>query len=176
MKVDLDSVCGTTVRYRELLECSNTWKQAAAEGRPVDNVPREPASYDALRALCAEILDPLCEALGRPVLTYGFASRRLTGLVIAQISPELDQHAAHERNTRGSLICPRLGAAVDLTIPGRSAQEVARWIYDHRPFDRLYLYGDDRPLHVSFGPEQTRSVVEMRRGPSGRRVPYLLRW
>jgi hypothetical protein len=176
MSVDLDSACGTTFTYRELLECSNSWKQGSTAGRAIGNVPQEQASYDALRALCVEILDPLSAALGRPTLTYGFAGPSLTMLISGMIAPELDQHAAHERNARGAVICPRLGAAVDLTIPGHTAQEVAHWIHDRRPFDRLYLYGDDRPIHVSFGPEQARSVVEMLRGPSGRRVPRVLRW
>jgi hypothetical protein len=176
MTVDLDSACGTTFTYRELLECSNSWKQASTAGKAIDNVPREAASYDALHALCVEILDPLSATLGRPTLTYGFAGPNLTRLISGQIAPELDQHAAHERNVRGLPICPRLGAAVDLTIPGHTAQEVARWIHDHRPYDRLYLYGDDLPVHVSFGPEHTRSVIELFRGSTGRRVPRVLRW
>jgi hypothetical protein len=39
------------------------------------------------------------------------------------------------------------------------------------PFDRLYFYGTDRPIHVSVGPEEARGVVSMLQGPSGRRVP-----
>ena len=39
------------------------------------------------------------------------------------------------------------------------------------PFDRLYFYGADRPVHVSVGPEEARAVVSMLLGPSGRRVP-----
>src|SRR4051812_30188470 len=117
MNVDLDSACGTTLTYRELLECSNTWKQAAEAGTSIDNLPKAPASYDALLALCTEIIDPLSAALGRPTLTYGFAGPRLTSQISGQIAPALDQHAAHELSARGALICPRLGAAVDLTIP-----------------------------------------------------------
>jgi hypothetical protein len=35
------------------------------------------------------------------------------------------------------------------------------------PVDRLYLYAPDRPIHVSVGPERSRQIVHMRRGPSG---------
>lgn len=176
MRIDLDSLCGMIFTYRELFECGNTWKQAAARGAPVNNVPLQEESFEALRLLCSEIVDPLAVAFGRPQLTYGFAGPPLTRLVSGQIAPDLDQHAAHERNSRGEPICSRLGAAVDLLFPDRSAQEVARWIFDHRRFDRLYLYGDDRPFHVSVGPQPARSVVEMRRGPTGRRIPRVLRW
>ena len=39
--------------------------------------------------------------------------------------------------------------------------EVAQWIVAHTPFDRLYFYGDDLPIHVSFGPNHDRQVVLM---------------
>lgn len=42
-------------------------------------------------------------------------------------------------------------------------------------FDRLYFHGSDRPLHVSVGPDATRQIVRMERGPSGRRVPRVVR-
>jgi hypothetical protein len=42
------------------------------------------------------------------------------------------------------------------------------------PFDRLYFYGDDRPLHLSYGPENARAAFAMLPGPGGRRVPR--RW
>jgi hypothetical protein len=49
--------------------------------------------------------------------------------------------------------------------------EVARWILINTPFDRLYFYGDDQPIHVSHGPEHSRQLVLMQPGPSGRLVP-----
>ena len=49
--------------------------------------------------------------------------------------------------------------------------DVAEWIMTTLPFDRLYFYEADRPLHVSFGPNNSREAIEMRRQPSGRRVP-----
>ena len=49
--------------------------------------------------------------------------------------------------------------------------EVARWVVANTPFDRLYVYGNDLPIHGSCGPEHTRQVVRMIPGKSGRTVP-----
>jgi hypothetical protein len=38
-------------------------------------------------------------------------------------------------------------------------------------FDRLYFYGEDRPLHVSVGPDESRAITAMLPSASGRRVP-----
>jgi hypothetical protein len=43
-----------------------------------------------------------------------------------------------------------------------------------RPFDRLYFYGEDRPIHISYGPNQDRQVVRMTLGKSGRLVPRVV--
>ncbi|TMQ12938.1 MAG: hypothetical protein E6J90_15665 [Deltaproteobacteria bacterium] len=173
--VDLDSRCGAVFTYRELLECSNTWKQAAADQKPIDNLPREQSTFAALHALAVEILDPVAAEFGRPTITYGFGGPQLTRLIAAQIAPHLDQHAAHEQRA-GQPICTRLGAAVDFLVDGVPSLQVARWIFEHRRFDRIYLYGDERPMHVSLGPDPARMVVELRRTPSGHQVPHRLRW
>jgi len=172
----LDEPCGRYLRYRDLVECGKTWEEHAARGAPIDNAPRARDSFAALEALCLAIIDPVREAFGSPVLTYGFAARRLTKQVGARIAPKLDQHAACEVGDSGALICPRRGAAADLYVAGISATELARWVASHTAFDRLYLYGDDRPLHVSHGPENSRVVVEMTERPSGRRTPRVLCW
>ena len=49
--------------------------------------------------------------------------------------------------------------------------EVAHWVTASAPFDRLYLYGSDLPIHVSSGPEQSRQVVRMIAGKTGRLIP-----
>ncbi|NCC29614.1 MAG: peptidase M15, partial [Gammaproteobacteria bacterium] len=77
----------------------------------------------------------------------------------------------HERNRLGHPICSRLGAAVDFLVEDEDMLEVARWVVAETPFDRLYFYGNDKPIHVSYGPEQSRQVVLMLPGPSGRLVP-----
>ena len=85
------------------------------------------------------------------------------------------QHAAHERNRRGNIICPRLGAAVDFIVQDESMLEVAEWVAANLPFDRLYYYGDTRPIHVSYGPEHNREFVEITETASGKRVPRVRR-
>ena len=95
-------------------------------------------------------------------LTFGFCSRELAARIAGRIAPALDQHAACELNARGKPICPRLGAAVDFLVPDESMLEVARWIAANTPFDRLYYYGDRKPVHVSASPE-ANGAVEMGR-------------
>jgi hypothetical protein len=87
------------------------------------------------------------------------------------VAPKLDQHAAHERTRGGAYICRRLGAAVDFVVRDEDMREVAAWIIDNLPFDRLYFYGADRPLHVSYGPEQSREAFELITTASGRQLP-----
>jgi hypothetical protein len=74
-------------------------------------------------------------------------------------------------NRAGKLVCPRLGLAADFRVTGADSRDVAHWILEHTAFDRLYFYAPDRPIHVSTGPQHSRQVVDMHRGPSGRRIP-----
>jgi len=52
--------------------------------------------------------------------------------------------------------------------------EVAQWVIGNTPFDRLYFYGDGKPIHVSYGPDQKRTVVRMIPGKTGRLVPRVV--
>ena len=104
-------------------------------------------------------------------LTYGFCSPDLAREGPGRIDPKLDQHAAHERNRRGKPICERLGAAADFIVDDEDMLEVARWVAANTPFDRLYFYGSDLPIHVSYGPERTRQIVRMVAGKSARLIP-----
>lgn len=90
-----------------------------------------------------------------------------------RIDPSRDQHAGHELRPDGEPICRRLGQAADFWIPGLCSGVLAAWVAARLPFDRLYFYGTDRPIHVSAGPEEARAVVSMLPGPSGRRVPQV---
>jgi hypothetical protein len=175
--VDLDEPCGDHFRYRDLIECGETWNRLSAGakgGEPFDNVPREAATFAAMRTLCAVVLDLVVSQFGRIELTYAFASRPLTRHIARRIHPPGDQHAGHELDRRGRPICARLGLAADFVVPGTRSLEAARWVAEHTAFDRLYYYDDDRPIHVSVGPNESRQIVHMRRGPSGRRVPRVV--
>ena len=174
---DIDAPCGRHFRFRDFVECGATWRRLAtlAAADPImesiDNVPRQEATYRAISRLCEVVLDLVIDTFGAVELTYGFASPRLTRHIRRHIAPHLDQHAGHELNGRGKPICSRLGQAVDFRVPGRDGLEVARWLAGNTAFDRLYLYGAERPIHVSVGPDGSRLVVVMGTSPQGRRYP-----
>jgi hypothetical protein len=104
-------------------------------------------------------------------LTYGFCSHELSKRIPARIAPKLDQHCAHELNSKKNLICERLGAAVDFIIEDENMREVADWIAENLPFDRLYFYGENRPIHVSYGEQHKHEYVDLVVTESGRQVP-----
>lgn len=163
---EIDNLCGRYLTYRQLIECGETQKTS---GLP--NLPKQSDSYTALYELVTNILDPVIEYFGMIRLTYGFCSHDLGKLIKKRVAPKLDQHAAHELNSRKNHICPRLGAAVDFIVDDENMREVADWISKNTLFDRLYFYGDDRPIHVSFGPEQKREYIDLVMTDSGQQVP-----
>ncbi len=71
-------------------------------------------------------------------------------------------------------MCDRLGAAVDFSVEDENMLEVAQWIVSNTPFDRLYFYGADRPLHVSYSASPAAQVTVMRRTAQGNLVPKTL--
>jgi hypothetical protein len=162
----LDDPCGQYLTFRQVIECGET---QARTGLP--NLPRRPESYNALHDLTVQVLDPVIDYFGMIRLDYGFCSPELSREIPGRIDPKRDQHASCEHNRRGKPVCERLGAAVDFIVDDESMLEVAQWIVANTLFDRLYFYGDHLPVHVSYGPEQSRQVVRMVEGPSGRRVP-----
>jgi DNA phosphorothioation-associated putative methyltransferase len=166
----LDEPCGQHFRFRDFLQCGAT---QAKTGLP--NLPEQVETYTALTRLATLILDPVIDYFGDIILTYGFCSRELAKHIPGRNTPELDQHAGHELNTRQQPICKRLGAAVDFIVTDESMLEVAQWIVQHTPFDRLYFYGDHRPLHVSCGPDDNREIVVMTEKAGGRLVPQVKR-
>lgn len=163
----LDNLCGQNFTYRELIECGETWERTR-----IGNSPKQPDTYNALHALATKILDPVIDYFGMIKLTYGFAGPELTKKISGRIAPHIDQHAAHELNRQGKPICSRLGAAVDFLVEDEDMLEVAKWITKNTPFDRLYIYGRKRPIHVSYGPELMRQVTIMiPTGQSGKLIP-----
>jgi hypothetical protein len=164
----LDQRCSSHFAFRALIEVGETWHRLR-----ITNLPAEAETWRSIRQLATDILDPVCDHFGRVVVTYGFSSPALTRQIGLRIDPSRDQHAGHELRPNGTPICPRLGQAVDFRIEGVSSGLIAAWIANHLPFDRLYFYGSDKPIHVSVGPQQAGAIVEMIIGPSGRRVPQL---
>ena len=142
-----------------------------------NNTPETEDSLMWLKQLEDKILTPLANGFGNIVITYGFTSHELIRKVLkespAHIAPDLDQHAAHEVNTKGTRICKRDGSACDIYIDGfeNQMQVIARYIIENLEFDRLYFYGSSRPLHISVGPENSHFVQVMTTRADGKRHP-----
>lgn len=177
---NLEDKAGKHFSFRDFIECGETWLGLDAKGSPINNRPAQEASWLAISQLATVVLDPIADEYGKLSLTYGFCSQNLSRLISkkphAGIAPQVDQHASCELNTKGNSICRHQGAACDFFIPGRQTQmdETARWIASNLPFDAMYYYGRDRPLHISWGPAMRKMVVLMktnvldqRRQPSG---------
>ena len=163
---DPDERCGRHFTFRALIECGETQAQSR-----LPNLPSAPETYNALFALATNILDPIIEYFGAIRLTYGFCSPMLGKLITRRVAPSLDQHASHEVNRRGRRICGRDGAACDFLVEDEDMEGVASWIAQNLPFDRMYVYGKSKPIHVSFGPDNSRASFNMRETRSGALVP-----
>jgi hypothetical protein len=168
---ELDEPCGQNLTYRQLIECGETQQRLS-----LANCPKQPDSYIALYDLASHILDPVIDYFGIISLTYGFCSHELGKHINKQVAPKLDQHAAHELNTKKNLICPRLGAAIDFIVEDENMREVADWVAAYTPFDRLYFYGENRPIHVSYGPEQKGEYIDLVMTNSGNQVPKIRKY
>jgi hypothetical protein len=139
------------------MECSVTWR----DDKPA-NVPQSVDTYRSIELLCRVVLDPVCERFGPLRLTYGFSARALCRQIRERgrgpIAPSIDQHAGCEVTRIGKPICRRLGMAADFDVPGVKSHVLAAWVLESCDFDRLYFYEDNRPIHVSVGPERARYV------------------
>lgn len=165
----LDDPCGANYTYRDLIECGETWERTR-----IDNTPKEPGTFNALHDLATNILDPVIDYFGPIKLTYGFCSPQLAKLIPARIAPELDQHASYEKKRTGKFVCERLGAACDFLIEDEDMLDVAEWVRQNLPYDRLYFYGCDRPLHVSASLSPAKQAYEMVKNTRGFLTPNLI--
>lgn len=169
------------------LHCCETWQVLAAQGEMLKNRPVQRETWKAMEAMQRELLMPLEERYGVITLTYGFAGPELIKAIqkraregspawLPNISPNGDQHAGHELNTRGNRICKRDGIAVDLRVRGQSSEDVAQWIIDNLPFDRIYLYNAKQSFHLSWAPAHLRvgQVVRMVPTTSSRLMPKVV--
>lgn len=149
MKISLEDFC----------TCSQTYQRHSDE---IDPYPWQPESHDAIALLFDHILDPIIDYFGRErfILTYGFCSVDLKKYLEKgrnQTCAKVDQHCAHEVNSRGKLICDRLGAAADFCILDVKSNVLVEWIWaTGLPFDSIYYYGCDRPIHISYGPQHKK--------------------
>ena len=163
---DFDQACGANFTYRSFIECGETQRQLGLK-----NLPLDPATYNSLNALATQVLDPVIDYFGAIRLTYGFCSPELGKHINKRVAPKLDQHACSERNRAGKLICDRGGAACDFIVEDEDMRDVARWIVANLPFDRIYVYGPNQPIHLSYGPENSQVSYFLSATKSGALVP-----
>jgi len=163
---ELDQKCGKYLTFRSFIKCGETQYRLGIVNRPLN-----PATYNAIYELATQILDPVIEYFGSIRLTYGFCSTELGKNIRARVAPKLDQHAACEVGRNGKPICDRGGAACDFYVEDENMQEVAIWIVANLPFDRLYFYGSDHPVHVSYSPSHSRNAFQMVKSKTGHLIP-----
>ncbi|MGD1861923.1 MAG: hypothetical protein ACFB0E_18375 [Leptolyngbyaceae cyanobacterium] len=168
---------GRYLTLEEFCTCTQTYRKYADQTDPYPKNLEE--TIPALEALCQHIIDPVIDAFGRErfQLTYGFCSADLkrwlakkdpvTGVKHGRVSPNLEaakpplreQHMAHEVNRNGNYYCSRLGAACDFRIVDLPSNELVAWIVEQGlPFDSLYFYGAERPIHISYRPQHKRDI------------------
>lgn len=140
-----------------------------------DNYAIQNKTKQILIDLENKILIPINKEFGKVIITYGFTSFELLKYIKkyspGDMAPELDQHASFEVNSKGNRICKRDGAACDIFVEGFDNQMhiIAEFIINELPFDRLYFYGSNRPIHVSFGPDHKRYLHVKHRDEQGKR-------
>lgn len=139
------------------------------------NEPEHPSSRSALEDLIAEILLPIYRKYPNIKITYGFTSATLKKYIAKHspngTAPTLDQHASYELNNAHNPICDRGGAACDFIVPNIATSEIVRFIVEHLNYDRIYYYGNDKPLHVSNAQKPIKHLQIMAESDKGRRFP-----
>ncbi len=159
---------GKYLSLEEFCTCSQTYQKYAELINPF---PQNEESLRAIADLNQWIIDPVIDFFGREKfkLTYGFCSSDLkkflqkkdpiTGLKNGRVAPEIDQHLACEVKKNGKYYCERLGAACDFLIVNCGSDRLVEWILSQElPFDSLYFYGKNRPIHISYGPQHKRDI------------------
>ena len=132
-------------------------------------------SQPYLEMLIAEILIPIERKFGALTVTYGFTSSKLAAYISKHAStgtaPQLDQHATCELNSKNNEISKRTGSACDFIVANHSMAEITRFIIKNLSFDRIYYFGDIRPIHVSISDEPVKHLQIMCESSAGRRYP-----
>lgn len=164
-----DIKLGKYLTLAEFCTCTNTYHKY------VDKINPFPANIEetlpALQELNKFIIDPIIDYFGIDMfrLTYGFCSKDLkkylakkdpeTGKKNGIVTPAIDQHLAYEIDKNGKYYCQRLGASCDFLILNERSDRIIDWILAQKlPFDSLYYYSANRPIHISYGPQHKREI------------------
>ena len=164
-----DVQLGKYLSLNEFCTCTHTYRHYADKINPFPQ--NSAATISAIKDLNNFIIDPVIDYFGKDrfKLTYGFCSADLkkylekkdpiTGIKNGRVAPAIDQHIAYELNKNGKYYCQRLGAACDFLIRDLSSNDLVEWIIlQSLPFDSLYFYAEDRPIHISYGPQHKRDI------------------
>jgi hypothetical protein len=164
----MNVVIGKYLTLDEFCLCTKTYQKYRDRIEPF---PKNPETIAAIQALNQFIIDPIIDYFSRDKfqLTYGFCSPDLkrflaktdplTGIKNGRVDPSRDQHIAHEINRHGKYYCARLGAACDFLIRDCGSDRLVDWILSAQlPFDSLYFYNSDRPIHISYSPQHKRDI------------------
>ena len=152
------------------------WHQEK-HGISIHNSPKEVASINSILILIEAILLPVSKKFGEIKITYGFVSPELNRYIQRNSSsgtyPSTDQHAASELNQANNQICNRHGLACDFIVNDYENQmgQIMLFIVNNLDFDKIYYYGNDKPLHVSVGHKSERHLQIMNVSVNGRRIP-----
>ena len=158
MENNLKEKVSENFQLSDFVECSDTYRQV-----PVSNIPKEPQTILFIKRIANDILEPCKAQFGNLQITYGFCGAELAKKIDGNISPKLDQHAGYEVNSKGNRICERGGFAADFHCLPISSHEVACFITENLTFDRLYFYGEHRPLHVSINEKNLGQIIVMQK-------------
>lgn len=155
------------ITLEQFCTCTKTFQQHPQE---IDPYPWQPDSVKAIIQLQTHIIQPIINHFGKEnfILTYGFCSTDLKKFLSSgrnQTCCKVDQHCAHELNRKGNQICDRDGAACDFHIKDLPSDQLVKWILNHQiPFDSIYYYGSQKPIHISHGPQHKQICWNMKTG------------
>ena len=149
------------MNLQDFCTCSNTYRKYQ---NLINPYPSNPESERALVNLTSKIIQPTINKFGSENfrLTYGFCSRDLLKFLKrekSRICASVDQHMAHEVNSRGNYYCKHLGAACDFQITGIDSRKVISFLKT-LDFDSIYYYGRDRPIHISWSLAPRQKIWE----------------
>ena len=125
-----------------------------AERKGIDNTPDD-AVVNNLTALCIHVLEPLRQMLGPVRISSGY---RCPALNAAIGGAKDSQHMT--------------GHAADISVNGRTLDEVYNWLYDNTPFDQVIReFPPGGWVHVSHDPARSRRQgMRATRGADGRTI------
>ena len=138
-----------------------TSQTAARMGRKIVVDVGDPI-FTALEALCRNILEPVREQFGTVIVSSGFRPFWLNSTL-----PGTAEHSQHMD-----------GEAADFTVPGKTVEEVVRWIAGGAlPFDKL-IWEFDAWVHCSYRIERPgyparRQVLTAKHAGDGKPTLYL---